>query len=143
MLRQSVFSLVFGALLWSSAGQALDTAGAVKATPILQTTESWNGAALAYPEGEAEVSGVIVEIGVGGETGWHLHPVPSFGMVMEGELEVSLRDGKSKRFKAGDTLAEVVNTEHNGRNVGTVPIKLMVFYAGAKGKERTVKSAAP
>ncbi|MBK8283621.1 MAG: cupin domain-containing protein [Ahniella sp.] len=143
MLRQSVLSLVFGGLIWSPTAQALDTAGAVKATPVLQTSESWDGTALSYPEGEAEISGMIVEIAVGGETGWHLHPVPSFGMVLEGELEVRLRDGKSNRFKAGDTLAEVVNTEHNGRNVGNVPLKLLVFYAGAKGKERTVKSAVP
>jgi len=76
---------------------------------------------------------MLIEIAPGGETGWHLHPVPSFGMVVQGELEVSLKDGRKKRLKAGDALAEVVNTAHNGRNVGTEAVKLVVFYAGSKG----------
>ena len=82
---------------------------------------------------------MLIEIAVGGETGWHLHPVASFGMVLEGELEVSLKDGRSKRIKAGEALAEVVNTLHNGRNIGTVPVKLVVFYAGSEGQKLSVK----
>lgn len=133
---------LMSALLLANPAFALDTSGAVKATPVLKATHSWDGKALAYPEGQAEITGLIIEIAVGGETGWHLHPVPSFGMLLEGELEVTLRDGRTKRMKAGETLAEVVDTEHNGRNVGTVPVKLLVFYAGAKDAPLTVKSAA-
>jgi len=129
------------ALLSATAASALDTSGAVKATPVLKATHSWDGKALVFPEGQAEITGLIIEIAVGGETGWHLHPVPSFGMMLEGELEVTLRDGRTKRVKAGETLAEVVDTEHNGRNVGSVPVKLLVFYAGAKDQALTVKSS--
>ena len=82
---------------------------------------------------------LLIEIAPGGETGWHLHPVPSFGMVLEGELEVSLKDGQRKRLKAGDALAEVVNTAHNGRNIGNAPVKLVVFYAGSKGQPLSQK----
>lgn len=119
---------------------AFEASEALKVTPLLKTTTSWDGAALKYPEGEAEITGLQIEIAVGAETGWHLHPVSSFGMVLEGELEVSLRDGRKKLMKAGESLAEVVNTEHNGRNVGKVPVKLLVFYAGAKGVPLTIKS---
>jgi hypothetical protein len=42
-----------------------------------------------------------------------------------------------KRLEAGDALAEVVNTTHNGRNVGDVPVRLVVFYAGAAGQGLT------
>ncbi|AVP99990.1 cupin domain-containing protein [Ahniella affigens] len=124
----------------ASPSRAFEPSEALKVTPLLKTTTSWDGAALKYPEGEAEITGLQIEIAVGAETGWHLHPVSSFGMVLEGELEVSLRDGRKKLMKAGESLAEVVNTEHNGRNVGKVPVKLLVFYAGAKGVPLTIKS---
>lgn len=81
----------------------------------------------------------MVEFAPGAETGWHLHPVPSFGMVLEGTLEVTLEDGRVRRLQAGDALAEVVNTTHNGRNVGDTPVKLVVFYAGTVGEKVTIR----
>lgn len=122
--------------------QAIEQTKAVKVTPMLKTQTSWDGQPLQYPAGQAEVTGMLIEIAPGGETGWHLHPVPSFGMVLEGELEVSLKDGRRNRLKAGDALAEVVNTAHNGRNVGTVPVRLAVFYAGSKGQPLAEKVPA-
>ena len=119
--------------------QALEQSAAIKVQPLLQTSSSWDGTALHYPAGQAQISGMLIEIAVGGQTGWHLHQVPSFGMVLEGELEVSLKDGRRKTIKAGEALAEVVNTLHNGRNIGTVPVKLVVFYAGSEGQKLSVK----
>ena len=119
---------------------ALENTSAVSVRPVLKSSSSWDGKALAYPAGQAEITGIMVEIAVGGETGWHSHPVPSFGMVLEGELEIELKSGERKRMKAGDTIAEVVNTLHNGRNTGTVPVKLLVFYAGVVGSPLTVKA---
>ena len=113
--------------------RAIEQTKAVKVSTVLKTQTSWDGQPLQYPAGDAEVTGMLIEIAPGGETGWHLHPVPSFGMVVQGELEVSLKDGRKKWLKAGDALAEVVNTAHNGRNVGTEAVKLVVFYAGSKG----------
>lgn len=135
--------LVFLSLLLTFSLQAIEQAKTVKVSTILKTQTSWDGQPLQYPTGEAEVTGMLIEIAPGGETGWHLHPVPSFGMVLEGELEVSLKDGQRKRLKAGDALAEVVNTAHNGRNIGNAPVKLVVFYAGSKGQPLSQKVAAP
>lgn len=56
-------------------------------------------------------------------------------------LEVTLQDGRSKRLHTGEALAEVVDTAHNGRNVGDGPLRLVVFYAGAAGHPLTVKEA--
>jgi quercetin dioxygenase-like cupin family protein len=89
--------------------------------------------------GQAEITGLLLEIAPGGETGWHKHPVPSFGMVLEGTLEVTLKDGKTRRVNAGEAIAEVVDTWHNGRNVGDTPLKLVVFYAGAADTPLTVR----
>ncbi|WP_426163033.1 cupin domain-containing protein [Pseudoduganella sp. R-34] len=125
-------------LLAAQPAFALEQSASVKVTRLLQTPTSWNGAALAYPNGQAEVTAMLIEIAPGAETGWHLHPVASFAYILEGELEVSLKDGSVKHLKAGQALAEVVNTLHNGRNVGKVPLKLVVFYAGASNSTLTV-----
>ena len=121
---------------------ALDQSAAVKVTTVLKTETSWNGKPIEYPSGKAEITGMVVEIAPGGETGWHLHPVPSFGMVLEGELEVHLKSGAVKLLKPGEALAEVVNTLHNGRNVGSVPVKLVVFYTGVVGRKLSEKETA-
>ncbi len=118
---------------------ALDASQSITVTPLLKTTSSWNGAPLTYPSGNAEITGMVVEIAAGAETGWHLHAVPSFGMILEGRLEVSLKDGSTKILQAGEALAEVVNTLHNGRNIGNTPVKIVVFYAGAVGSKLTDK----
>ena len=118
---------------------ALDQSAAVKVSTILKADSSWDGKALAYPAGKAEVTGMLIEIAPGAETGWHQHSVPSFAAVLEGELEVRLKDGSLKRVGPGQALAEVVNTLHNGRNVGSVPVRLVVFYVGAAGSTLTVK----
>ena len=121
---------------------ALEKSASVKVTTVLKTDTSWDGKPLEYPSGKAEITGMVIEIAPGGETGWHKHPVPSFGMILEGELDVQLKDGAVKRLKPGEAWAEVVNTLHNGRNAGSVPVKLVVFYAGSAGQALTVKENA-
>jgi quercetin dioxygenase-like cupin family protein len=131
---RTVLICVAAALLPLSA-PAIEPSQTVKVTQLLKTTTSWNGAPIKYPQGQAEVTSLLVEIAPGGETSWHEHPVPSFGFLLEGTLEVSLADGRKKLLKPGEALAEVIATAHNGRNVGTTPLKLIVFYAGAVDKQ--------
>lgn len=131
--------ILLAGLLAANVATALETNSAVTVTPLLKTASSWDGKPLAYPSGQAEVSALVVEIAPGGETGWHRHPVPSFGVVLEGTLEVRLEDGRVRRIERGQALAEVVDTLHNGRNVGDAPLKLLVFYAGSVGTPLTVK----
>jgi quercetin dioxygenase-like cupin family protein len=118
---------------------ALEPNAAVKVTPLLKTSTSWDGQPIVYPKGKAEITAMRVEIAPGAETGWHKHKVPSFAVMLEGSLEVSLKDGRVKRLEAGDVLTEVVNTLHTGRNVGNTPVRLVVFYAGIEGKAHSAK----
>ena len=118
---------------------SIDASEKIKVTPILKTLNSWDGKKIVYPEGTAEVTGMIIEMAPGGETGWHLHPVPSFGFVLEGELEVLFKNGDVKHLSTGQSAAEAVNVLHNGRNVGEVPLKLVVFYMGTTDKQLTIK----
>lgn len=121
---------------------ALENNGAIKVTPLLKTTTSWDGQALAYPKGAAEVTGLLVELAPGAETGWHLHPVPSFAMLLAGELEITLKDGRKKQLAAGEAVAEVVGAWHNGRNPGDTPVTLVVFYVGVESTPLTTVEAS-
>jgi quercetin dioxygenase-like cupin family protein len=142
MKKLRIFIPFILSLLWQPTALALEQSATVKVLTVLNTEASWNGRPIEYPSGKAEVTGMVVEIAPGGETGWHLHPVPSFGIVLEGELELQLISGAVKRLKAGEAVAEVVNTLHNGRNLGQVPVKLVVFYIGSAGLKQTVKENA-
>ena len=127
-------------LLWTSA-VALEASSGVTVTPLAKETTSWDGNPILYPEGAAEMTALLVEVAPGGETGWHCHPVSSFAYVLEGSLEVALDDGDRKSLEAGDVLAEVVDRLHNGRNTGSVPVKLVVFYAGTVGTPLSLRDA--
>ena len=112
----------------------------VKVTPLLKTTRDAGGKPIVYPGGkDAEVTGIMVEIPAGGETGWHIHTVPCFAYVLEGEVHVEMENGRTNVFKAGEAIAEAVALRHNGRNRGSVPAKIVFFAAGTHGQPFTVK----
>ena len=119
---------------------ALDPTSQIKSQVLLKTGQSWDGHALSYPTGPAEITGMLIEIAPHAQTGWHEHPVPSFGYILQGELTVRLQQGQSKTLKAGEAIAEVVSTLHNGYNTGDIPVKLVVFYAGTSGQALTIKA---
>lgn len=139
MNLQKFLLSIFSILLIFSNAFALENVGGIQITPLLKTTTSWNGAPIQYPEGQAEITGVTITIAPGVESGWHTHPAPSFGVVLEGELDIYLKTGETKHLKVGDSIVEVVNTMHTSKNNGSVPVKLIVFYAGAVGQKLTVK----
>lgn len=112
----------------------------IHSTQLLKTTKTWDGKSVNYPTDKpAEITALIIDIPVGAETGWHHHPVPSFAYIIEGTLDVHLKDGSINHLKAGDPLVEVVNTSHNGKNTGNVPVKIMVFYTGTLNTPLTIK----
>ena len=117
---------------------AIDQNSAVKVTSLLKTTTGWDDKQIVYPEGQAEMTALLVEIAPGESTGWHQHPVPSLGFLLEGTLEITLTDGRVKRMEAGEALSEVTDTMHIGRAVSKTPVKIVVFYAGAIGKALTI-----
>ncbi len=126
-------------VLYPMKGYCLDPSSSVQVEKLISTQSSWDDATLVYPKGKPEMTSLHIDIAPGAETGWHLHPVPSFAYVLQGQLEIQLKDGKVKRVKAGDAFAEVVNTLHNGRNVGHDTVKLVVFYVGEVGQTLTIK----
>ena len=120
--------------------QAPEYNRAVHVTTVLRTTTTVSGAPLTYPTGgQAEVSGMVVELPPGAETGWHKHTVPCFAYLLSGTIAVEQKDGPTRTFRAGDSFAELVGLLHNGRTVGTEPVRLVFFATGVQGQPFTVK----
>ncbi|AQA18854.1 hypothetical protein BST95_12020 [Halioglobus japonicus] len=113
-------------------------ASASHAEPILKATTSWDDGAIAYPDGQAEITSIILRIEEGQEPPFHCHPVPTMGYMLKGKVRVDTVEGKSVVLTAGDPLVEVMNTVHRGIALEG-PAEIVVFYAGAEGVPVTVK----
>ncbi|MGZ5053657.1 MAG: cupin domain-containing protein [Methylobacter sp.] len=130
--------ILFMALCCPLTAFALDESTAIKVTPLLKTTTSWDGKPIVYPKGPGEVTALIVEIAPESETGWHEHPVPAFGYILEGELELKLATGQVKILHPGDVVPESVDVLHNGRNIGEEPVKILAFFMGEVGSKLSI-----
>lgn len=112
----------------------------VKVEQLLKTTQSWDGSDLpVYPYAQPEVTMLKVTIPVGVTLDMHKHLVINAAYLLRGHLKVSSSKGDELELKAGDSIAEMVNTWHEGMNIGAEPVEIIVFYAGAKDKPLTVK----
>lgn len=114
---------------------------AVTKVDVLARSEtSWDGNKLPrYGEGPAEVTILRIVIPPGVQLPEHRHPVINAGVLMKGELTVVTDKGKVLHLKEGDSIVEVVETWHYGKNEGDVPAELIMFYAGNKGVPLSVK----
>src|ERR1041384_8739354 len=112
----------------------------VTSTAVMKGSTTIGGQKIEYPKTDkAEMASVIVEISPGNESGRHMHPVPTYVHVLEGTLTVEFEDGSRQAFKAGSGFLEVVNTWHNGKNLGEVPVKFLVVFAGEEGQPNLVR----
>jgi quercetin dioxygenase-like cupin family protein len=107
---------------------------------LVKSSSSWDGGALpAYPQGKPEVTILRIKIPAGAKLEMHNHPVINAGVLLAGELTVVTEDNKTLHLKAGDSIIEVVNKKHHGKNEGTQMAEIIVFYAGVVDKPITVK----
>jgi quercetin dioxygenase-like cupin family protein len=135
MLRSLAFA-IFALTLFVSAARADE---AVTTDLLLKTGITNIGQRIAYPRhGKPEISAMIVTIAPGASTPLHKHPVPLVGYVLQGQLEVSAEGGKVNRYKAGDAFVEALNHVHQGFNVGTEPVRILVTVIGIAGVSYSV-----
>ena len=138
-LKTAFFGLI-GLLLFVPPAFPADYGTGVTAKILKKTSVTDIGQKITYPGADkAEVTAMAVELAPGAETGWHKHPVPVFAYVITGNLTVELEDGRLRSYHAGDAVIEAVNTLHKGKNTGTEPVKLAVFYLGAEGTPNVIK----
>ena len=126
-------------LLLSGNSWALNDS-AVTVDVLAKTTSSWNGVVLpSYLEGQPEITILRISIPPHVQLPLHQHPVINAGVLLQGELTVETKEGKTLYLKAGDPIVEVVNTWHYGINEGDETAEIIVFYAGIQGKSITIK----
>lgn len=114
--------------------------GGVVAREIAKNTVTANGNPIKYlVTDRPEVTAFIVEVPSGGETGWHIHPVPVYAYIINGTLDVEMENGDIHTYREGDAIIEMVNTPHNGKNRGLATVKLVAFYTGEQGEVNTIK----
>lgn len=114
--------------------------GGVSVREMAKTTFTADGQPVRYlVTDKPEVTALVVEISPGGETGWHLHPVPVYAYIIKGALEVEMENGDIHTYNEGDAVIEMVGKPHNGKNRGEIPVKLAAFYTGEQGAPNTVK----
>ena len=111
---------------------------------LLGTTQTIIGQRIAYPtEAPAKVTAVIVTMLPGEATGWHRHDIPMFGYILEGEVTVDYGAKGTRIYKKGDALMEAIDWEHNGRNSGSGPARVLAVFMGAEGVPDTEMLPSP
>src|SRR5262249_7641594 len=102
------------------------------------------GEPIKYPSGApALITAVEITLQPGQQTGWHTHPVPLVGYVLEGELTVDYGPKGQRIYRKGDALAEARNEAHNGRNGGREPVKILAVFIGIEGTRDSVPASPP
>ena len=108
-------------------------------TPILQTSTTFSGQPIRFPDGDNQFVAVLAEVAPGGQVGRHMHPNPLFVYMLEGALTIEMEGHGTHTFSAGEGLAEVVNTWHNGRNLGDTPVKFLIVFAAQDGTPTIIR----
>lgn len=87
-----------------------------------------------------EVQMEVVNFAPGSSSAAHRHPCPTFGYLLQGELE-SVFEGKHHIYKKGDSFYESTNglhaVTHNNSKTGTA--KLLVFFIAEQNKPTTIR----
>ena len=108
-------------------------------TPILQTSTTFTGQPIRFPQSDNQIVAVLAEVAPGGQVGRHLHPNPLFVYILEGALTIEMEGHGTHTFSAGEGLAEVVNIWHNGRNLGDTPVKFLIVFAAQEGTPTIIR----
>lgn len=104
----------------------------VSSQTILITDKTVIGQSIHYPSGSPQITSKIVSIPIGAETGPHIHEVPMFAYIMEGEITVDYGEKGIKTFLKGDSIVEAINYTHNGKNNGDKPTEILIVLMEEK-----------
>jgi quercetin dioxygenase-like cupin family protein len=142
-------ALALGLLLAPALAAAEGAAPAPAEAPpgvrtVLSTGKTVTGETIRYPSATpARITAVEITLAPGQQTGWHVHPVPLFGYVLEGELTVDYGPLGKRVYRQGDGLAEAMNQAHNGRNTGSGVLRILAVFMGARGVPDTTRASPP
>jgi quercetin dioxygenase-like cupin family protein len=111
---------------------------------ILSANRTVTDEPIGYPSGaSAVITALEITLEPGEQTGWHTHPVPLFGYILEGELTVDYGAKGQRAYRQGDAIAEAMNDAHNGHNLGLKPVKILAVFVGVEGVDGSAAASAP
>lgn len=111
-----------------------------EAKVLTKTTSSWDGTHLPpYGQGQPEITILRITVPPKVQLPLHKHPVINAGVLLRGQLTVVTEDKETLHLKAGDAIVELVDKAHYGKNEGSEPAEIVVFYAGIRGEPVTIK----
>ena len=117
---------------------AIENANNIKVTKLIETDTSWEKTKIIYPNGDAKITALVVEMQPQAKMQMHYHEVPSFGYILEGKITVQSESGDIQTFSKGDVVIEMVNKKHSGVNPGDTVTKFIVFYMGTEDLKNTI-----
>ena len=118
---------------------APDVAARVKTTRLFSATTTASGQPIVLPKGNAEVIVWMYDIPVGARLPVHKHPSPRYAYVLAGTLRVATADEtRTWDYKTGDVIIEMIDAWHYGMNIGTEPVRLLVFDQVEAGQANTI-----
>jgi quercetin dioxygenase-like cupin family protein len=147
VLAVAVFALMsFGAAMSSPAAAQADKAPeekGVKTSPLVTSLGPFRQAA-SIP---IVMTGQVVEIAPGGQTGRERTLVPSFLYVLEGTLTTNTEGGPIgvggvQYHTAGQSYSEPVGLWHTNSNSGQTPVKYLLLLISTPGGAATEKAKA-
>jgi len=128
------FALLFSCNVWAA------DLNAIQIETLAKTNLSWDGSHLpSYSHGTPEVTILRIKIPPGAQLPLHTHPEINAGVLLSGELTVVTEDNRFLHLKAGESIVEVVNKWHYGKNESQEIAEIIVFYAGAVDMPITIK----
>ena len=80
-----------------------------------------------------EIVVVLTEIPSGVESGWHIHPGEEVGYILEGTVEMMIKDESTLTLHAGDGFLIPPDTPHNALDVGPDAGQMLSTYLVAAG----------
>jgi quercetin dioxygenase-like cupin family protein len=135
-----IFSVLLTMVLIQTTVSAWADPQDVKVTAVMKGSTTISGQKIEYLKTDkAEMASILVEIQPGKGNGRHMHSVPTYVHVLEGTMTVEFEDGSRQTFQAGSGFLEVVNTVHCAKNIGEVPLKLLVVFVGEEGKPNLIR----
>lgn len=127
--------LILGLGLLAHSGTAMPPGPTVET--LIDTSETVLGQEFFYPPGRAHITAQRITVPPGALLPPHLHPVPLFGYILQGELVVDYGSAGEIVYRRGDTLIEAFDWPHQGRNGGRGVLQILAVYAGAEGVPNT------
>jgi quercetin dioxygenase-like cupin family protein len=106
---------------------------------LLKTTSTWDNAEYKKLKiNKPEVTVLKIVINVNEKLPMHKHDLVNIAYVKKGELTVITDKNDKITLHEGDALPELIGKYHYGKNTGTEPVELIVFYIGEKNTPLSV-----